>query len=409
MFFLRFSLSCLLYLYLLGLGACAPDSLKDQPPLNNELSRMTLKERKDRAPNPAFEAVYQRDQTKVLELLETKPLLFSQKNSMGDTPLMTAMGLQEEDMVLRGVAELPIEALMATDEQGRGYLSLAAGRGFVSVMDKLAEKYKESLPYGLSRFHHMDFLDHQERHALFYAANGATAQSLKDYWMLWSLTALASWTWFSSFYQQKDLGGQNFLHQAAQDNRHDLLNWAMKDICGAPPFQESEYLFGLPGWIAKMTSRGASLIQRLPVIPDDLVNQADHVGNRPLHLAARQGHRESVQSLASCPYTLYDLKNQWGRNPLSEMLAHLDPNQVTIELNYKETFDILISKNNLISISANPVANRINAEDEEGHSALHHAARLKDKYFYNKMKPLGDVYQEDHRGKTPEGLNQANP
>ncbi len=399
-----FSFKIFFILFFLFTASCADKNSPENLPTNSELSRMTPEERQAKAPNSAFEAIYDRSLAAVEQILEDNPSLFIPKNEEGRTPLMVAITLREEEISIRIARELSIEDLKAMDNDGRGYISYAAEHGNLSLIELIAEKYKASLRFGLARFHNIDFTDNNERHALFYAANASVAKLLKDYWMQWTLTWSTSWTFLSGFYQQKDITDQNVLHTAAIDNRYDFLQWAIEQVCGSPYLEDSDFLFGVPRLLGQGLDIAAGALQRAPLIPDDLVNEANLEGNTPLHLAVRNGHLQASQVLMSCRFVNYRQSNNFGRNPLSELLANLDRNQSNISIQYKNIFDSLLEQRNYISLSRNFKKRMIDDTDLNDFSSLHYAARLRDPYFYIKMKNIGDVHLVNSNGDTPRGL-----
>ncbi len=386
---------------------CSDDRPQEDLPTNSELSRMTPEERQAKAPNNAFEGVFEKSPEAVQRVLEDNPTMFLPKNQEGKTPLMIAIELRQEAIAMQIARELSIEDLKTSDNEGRGYISYAAEYGHLSLIELIAEKYKGSLRFGLARFHNIDFLDNNDRNALFYAANASVAKLLKDYWMQWTLTWSTSWTFWSGFYSQKDNLDQNFFHTAASDNRHDLLKWATQELCGEHLFEGSEFLKGAPSVAGLVLDYLGGALQRAPLIPDDLINSHNLEGNTPLHQAVRNGHVQASQVLMTCRFVNFRAQNNFDRNPLAELLVHIDRNQASVPRNYKRIFDSLIEQRNYISLARNFLKNMINDEDVEGNTSLHYAARLKDPYFYNKLKDVGDVYRENDNDETPRGLFSA--
>ncbi len=241
-------------------------------PVNDDYSLWTPEERQANAPNSAFEAVYKKAPGQVEELLESNPELFSTKNSYGRTPLMAAIMIRQKDMARSICEKMPFEDLKAKDNEGRGHISYASEYGMVEIIELVAEKYKNSLQYGLARFHNIDFLNNQGQHALFFAADAATAQTLKDYWMQWNVTWSVSWTFWSGFYKTYDDNAQNFLHTAARDNRFEVINWGVGEVCADYLLHDSEYLAGIPSAVAGVIDFLGGALQRAPLVPDDLVN-----------------------------------------------------------------------------------------------------------------------------------------
>ncbi len=106
----------------------------------------------------------------------------------------------------------------------------------------------------------------------------------------------------------------------------------------------------------------------------------------------------------SCRLVHYRAENIFARNPLSEMLASIEISHKEVSKNYKDIFDLLVTKENYISLKRNFIASMANDQDVDGNSALHHAARLSDPYFYEKLMTIGDIYLPNNEGVTPDEL-----
>lgn len=408
------------------LGACNNDGSRGEMAINDPLSIMTPAERQKKVPNKAFEAVYRRNGNTVNELLATDQGLFLNSNGEGYTPAIVAMRLREGDIAMAIIDKISDEDLKYKDSSGRGYLSHASEQGYVGIIELIGKKYKQSLSYGIARFYNIDFDDNMERHALFYAANGAVAEALKNLWLQWSVTWGASTTWFSGFYQATDLDGNNFLHLAAQNNRYDLIKWAVADNCGEKLFHDVEFAFGAVEKVGEAFDWLSGAAQLAPLVPDGLFNRQNAVaetaslqnvgqlGNQqnggkdtPLHIAARLGHKEAMSNLISCRLTRYTIVNMMGRNPLAELIANADPNLPTIPQNRKDMLDPLLNRQDRYRTWMATVADRIDAQDMDGKSSLHHAARLNDPFFYKTLEGLGDVNLPDHQRRTPEEIYKS--
>lgn len=376
-------------------------------PTNSLLTNMTPAERQKKAPNKAFEAVFEKDRSAVDFVLEEDRQQFLTKNSDGLTPLMIAIRLRQKEMSAAIVANMSIEDLMDKDSNGRGYLSYAAEQGFVQLIDQIAAKYKASIRWGYEGFYNIDFTDNFDRRALFYASTSAVAQRLKNYWMQWSVAKVMQNTWWSQFYQAQDIEEQNFIHTASAANRFDLVNWAKVELCGPKLLEGNTYILGLLEGVGEIFDYTTGLLQIVPGVPDNMFNQKNMYGNTPLHLATQFGNREAANSLMSCRFTRYNVKNQLGRNPLANVIAHADSNKAEVEQSRKDIFNSLLKRENHIRNWWSNIVDIVDDRDEEGKSALHYAAQLKDPYFYNVLKDIGNVYLRDNDQRTPIDIFKA--
>ncbi|NQZ18810.1 MAG: hypothetical protein HRT44_06075 [Bdellovibrionales bacterium] len=142
----------------------------------------------------------------------------------------------------------------------------------------------------------------------------------------------------------------------------------------------------------------------LNIIKNDLFNEQSDSNDTPLHQAVRQGHQEASMALMNCRLTAYGYENVFGRNPLSELIAHTDRHTDEIDEARKAIFNNLYQRvTGAWRLIVNP-RDYVNNEDEEGQTSLHYAARLRDPFFYEALRHIGDIYAEDDQGNTPDSL-----
>lgn len=398
-----------LFLSIQGFLGCGDDA-QTPLPTNDELSRMSAEERKAQAPNKAFEAVFRNSSEEVEGLLTTDPNQFRAKNVNGMTPAMVAISKTYKDLALMIVNHFPISDLYDADANGRGYMSYASQYGMVEVIDVIGEKYINGPQIAAKGFRNIDFSDSSGKSALFYAANSNVAGSLHGFWTSWSIAWVVQWAPISDFYNKKDSIGQNFIHTAVTDNRYDVLNWAMEKVCGPPLLHDADGFFGTIGRKGMWGFNGVEgWIRSSPVNAiRDMVNQQTFKDvseeNTPLHLAVRNGNKEAARILMACEDTKYRYQNVFGRTPLAELLFNIDPTLEEVPSNYKEIFDVMITKKNTYYVRLNFLQKMIDDQDLTGYSSLHYAARLKDKYFYEVLAETGNIYLEADDGMTPESL-----
>jgi ankyrin repeat protein len=407
--FRNFTLIILTFLTMLGCSN-GHDNGNGAPMLiHSELSTMTREDRQAHAPNPAFEAVYYRDTQRVADVMATNPEFFNEQNVLGLTPLMLAITLQESEMALAIANNQPIQDLQTVDLNGRGALSYAAQFGEIEVLEAIGKKYEDNLGWsGLNRFINIDVKDHSGRRALFYAADSSVAEALSNQWTNWAVSRWFEDTLFSSFINNKDFSGQNFIHAAAADNRHDLLRWANDEICfrWAEGSEAPVKRFALT-----LADYAGAYFQDVSDVTGEMFNKKDDNGDTPLHLAVKDGNLEASRILMNCWIMDFNRKNNLGHNPLSNLLAHLDPDQNPISENYRQIFNELYDQQNEI-IWWRPGRFKLRVMNDKdkvnGDSALHHAARLKDPYFYETlMNAGGNIYLENDLNQTPDALFRA--
>lgn len=425
-----------------GLLGCG--SSDSEPQSLSKISRMSEEERLAYAPSPLFTAVFEGNLDQIRDLIETDSSSISTKNVEGKTALMVALEEQgpswyeislelannsglESLRLISDIETIHDEIALDRDHSDltpatfdqRSVVSYAAEAGHLEVIRRIRNAYEDNIPKKLLNTHwylfsHMDQQDQWGRRALFYAKNAATADELLKAWTAGRRSKeLLSFTLLDRFFRGRDQYGQNFIHRAVVDNRKDTVKWALQRLCAPPLWNGGDDDKGFIGQIFGVVGGAVSwvgdILQTVPVEwISELVNQKDKEGNTPLHLAAFRGLLETSQSLISCRKVSLGAENDLGLNSLSYFLTGIDSKQAEASSESKSLLKVFLKARTQMWPARwlyRP-EDYVNNEDHHGNTALHHAARILDPYFYDQMKAMGDITQTNHAGETPELLRK---
>ena len=380
-----------------GLAAC------DDIPINPESSaaasgdvRLTDEERALIEHNDVFKAVLDGEAKPKLEseISKNSYALF-ETNSLGNTPLGTAVRLRYKEAALVLLENHPCGSLNHTNLKGESYAYLAAAAGWQDFISGMADicysDQKEWIDGADYEFSDLDPETKTGEKALHAAATYLVAETLAfEYEKRGGEMDKPS---FLAFFHHEDHNERTFLHAAVADGRLDLVRWAAERECG-----EKE-----PGFWKTIAKASQSLIYNM----SDLINYQDKDGNSALHLAAANLNGEALEILSLCPHADYDLENAEGEIPLQTFLKNLDPAQERYDSSLKEPFRRLARSETKQTKWLNSPSDYIDHKDKNGDSSLHTAARLADPFFYNYLKPLGLPLARNKAGETAKGLFQA--
>jgi len=344
-------------------------------------------------------------------------------NTFDKTPLMVALEEQapnwfETSLLL--VRSSTYSNILATassegDEPHRTTLGLAAQAGHGEVINEISEIYDVNYRgrglFKLYDFGDVDMPDSKGRNALFYAKNSAIAKKLAEAWRPGVLQKARNLTWLNKFMFKKDDNEQSFLHLAAIENRLDVIRWGVGEVCGPPLLNENSKNWLIFRWAGKTVSWLGDLIEAAPLTASELINHKDSHGNTALHLSVQKGNLETSLSLLGCRKLFFGEENNQGQNVISFFLLNQDKSISNISEEKKTLFKALVERKTEVwpwNIFKT-LSSFVKAQDTNLDSALHHAARLSDPYFYDLLLPKGDPLQENGKGETPEFLRKRLP
>ena len=349
-------------------------------------------------PNELFVALAdQKRESALREILNKKGRYLFTVNKRGDSPLGLAIKWDNLKGALFIARQLSPEHYLFTNKKGEGYLYLASQKGYVELIQLLAEGFYKSrrdifLDY---EFSDLDMKTKEGERALHVAKNHAVAEALKqEYWRGDLEFPL------KKFQYLKNNKGQTFLHTAVRDQNRDLILWAVAQNCASKgewesrPFYEKYFSYFWRG----LQSYG----KFVDLDWDDVINTQDNKGRTALNFSAQTLFFEGIYALSSCQWTDYLLKDNEGNIPLQNFLLALDPAKPHYSEELKEAFSVLRESQTRLSLSE--ISGHINSVNKKGESSLHISARLSDPFFYNSLKKYGDIDQRNKEGQSPREL-----
>ena len=385
------------------LFSCQDDTInmKSEEPDENSPFNITSKfipaeQRQTLLPNDLFIAVADKKNEETLQkiLNENGEYLF-ETNAEGNTPLGIAIQFYNLSGALFLVEQLSPENFLHTNLKGEGYLYLASQKGYVELIQLLAERFYESKSSFLDdddyEFSDLDMLTKSGERALHVAQNYPTAEALEyEYWR----GALEFPYRKFQFLQNNE--GQTFLHTAVRDQNSDLLRWGVRKNC----FSKQEWE-EIPLWEKALSFiwRGIQLYgSPVDLDWDNLMNTTDNKKLSPLNASAKSLFLEGIQILSTCQWVDYLSKDEEENIALQNFLLALDPLNENQDQNIKDVFTVLIEGQTRLTWAVK--ADHINSVNLLGNSSLHISAELADPFFYNQLKQYGNEEQENAKNKT---------
>jgi len=352
-------------------------------------------EQQELMPNSLFEAVVNQEPQEFLEfIINENGQYLVDTNAHGDTVLAVAIDFNNYEAALFIAQQISPKHYLHTNSKGEGYIYLASKKGYVNLIQILADRFYKSRQEALVDYEFSD-LDQPTlsgEKALHVAKSYSTAEALEyEYWRGSFEMPLRK---FQFFENHKD---QSFLHTAVRDRNSDLLYWGLNHNCETDKVWESEpyyYRFPKTVWRAIQTYGKSFWLDW-----DDLVNGQDDQGRTAINFSAETLFLEGIKIISNCRWVDYLLQDDKGNTALQKFLMALDPLQTDHEENIYEVFTLLMESRTKLTWLG--VSDHINSVNHKGESSLHIAARLKDSFFYNQLKKYGNIDKQNKEGHTP--------
>ena len=388
----------------IGCAEYKDDFHPDAPKPPGFEQRLTPEERRQLAPNPLFSEVLARDPGAVLNRVRVDPRLLNSTNERsGDRPLGLAIKLADRETASVLARAIDYEDIAFRNLVGEGYVYLAAKFGMPEVIQILGEK-----KYARDRIFSFSTIDEAAldgTKALHVAYDRRAAQMLQHYYYK-GIASAPAW----SFMMHVDRKGRNFIHSAAVDGREDVLLWAAESLCGYSQSERNPESWAITQTARWALTRGLRAFQinvgDLGLHFDLLFNRKDSEGNAALHLAAQSRSERSIRALARCEWLDY-MRASDGANdlPIQSFLKAMDLRQGRVSDEQRRAFAFLFAQETRLRWQWR--ARYVNHQNSDGNSALHLAARLADRYFYDLLYPVGDAHALNRRGQSAREIFDA--
>lgn len=390
-----------LFTVLLFVVGCSADpTFFDDTTGSLRWERLSAEERAALAPNQIFEAVIKGQKETIAKALEEEPRFLVEINAQGDTPLGLAIKLLELEIAQLLLAKMDVSQYFHVNLEGESYVFLASRQGYLPIIKDLADGYWDSQSRWQDyEFTHLDPQNVKGQRALHVAANSQVVEYLQTqyYRGLWE----APW-W--NFVLQRDLKGRNFLHQAAEDGRSEVLLWAVENFCGVSSWEQTGlWVQRQLAWLKTRTFRAAqTYVGGLGLGLDLPLNWQDEEGKTPLHLAAESKNLSALRAIGTCEWVDYDLTDIEENLALQSFLQGLNPHQKNLNQGIVEIIEFFISRQTRMRSWFVVRSDYINYQNKQGMSSMHYSARLQDARIYLLLEQSGgDPYRKDENGRRP--------
>ena len=364
-------------------------------------NRFSPEQRQALFPNELFTALVDRQGQRVLQkIIDQNGHYILDINENGDTALAVAIQFYNLKGALFIVKQLSPEHYLHQNFKGEGYLYLASQKGYVDLIQFLANRFYESKQEFLSdyEFSDLDMKTNAGERALHVAKNYMVAEALQhEYWRGFLEYPLRK------FQYLQNNKGQNFLHIAVRDQNSDLLNWGLKQVCTPKTEWENKPFYNSP--LSFLWQAIQMYGKPLGLDLDDIINTQDHEGKTAINFSAKNMFLKGIRILSSCQWTNYLLPDDKGNIPLQNFLLALDPLKSDHSQEVREVFTLLMESQTRLTWSGIP--DHVNSINDEGESSLHISAKLVAPFFYNSLKKHGDTEQKNHQGQVPREIFQS--
>lgn len=396
----KFSPPIFLFLLLLN---CAPQSRNENgAPMTGaeRLERLAVADQQDLAPNELFRAIYRGDLEQVKAIVSQSPRLLAVPDNRGaNLPLGVALQLRESEIAYFLVENIPLGEIKSANDRQEGYIFTAAANGYSEVIQKIAQRYYESLGR-LSdyEFSDIDMINQDGQRALHVATDRRVIEALENEYYRGVMEVP-----FSQFTLLEDNERRSFLHTAARDGRVDVLLWAAERSCNSSGTGESESSLGDGiSYYGDRIWRGIqTYVGGFGVGLDQVFNRRDSKGQTALHYAAKRKDLEVLRAVGSCEWIDYDLEDEEGNIALQTLLLSMDSMKNKFSENDKQLLLFFLQRKTRMRQWLVTSSDYVNHQNREGRSSLHMAALMVDPWAYEKLSESGDVYLQDWTKQRP--------
>ena len=384
----------MLIFFLFFLSACQGEEASLNL-LSRHSNRFSLEQKQALFPNELFTALVDRQNQYVLQkIIDQNGHYILAFNENGDTALALAIQFYNLKGALFIAEQLSPEHYLHQNFKGEGYLYLASQKGYVDLIQLLANRFYESKQEFLLdyEFSDLDMTTNTGERALHVAKNYMVAEALQhEYGRGFLEYPLRKFQYF------QNNKGQSFLHTAVRDQNSDLLNWGLKQVCAPKKeWKNKSFYKKYPSFLWKAIQMYGKPVD---LDWDDIINTQDHEDRTAINFSAKNMFLEGIRILSSCQWTDYLLRDDKGNIPLQNFLLALDPLKSDHSRDVREVFTLLMESQTLLTWSGIP--DHVNSINDEEESSLHIAAKLADPFFYNNLKKYGDIEQKNRQGQTP--------
>ena len=375
----------------MSLMACGSDQDSSYFENAEPYFQLSAEEQRLFAPSPLFRSIYQNNELEFNEALNTNREVLVQKNFEGDTPLAVAIKLKRFPMIPEILNRLTMDEIKTPNKDGRSYISLLAEIDDFISFEIIQRRYQQQVNQLRNLrpgqyFSNYDFTDDLGRNSAHYVQSKVFLDQLFQTWFFRTADSLTIW---SDLFWTADNQGFTFLHQAAQYNKFDVIQWYTDQNCGSEPMEGEYFITRALDTVAWGLGKGVQYLQEARYAPiwRKLINTKDNEGNTAAHIAAINGSYESLRSLLRCEEINPTSLNDLNQIPLTALLSQLDLFENPISEDFKLSFELLIDQINPMIIL--PVYNFryfVNENDIEGKNAIFYASRLADTYFIDRLR-----------------------
>ena len=320
-------------------------------------------------------------------------------NKRRDTLLGTAIQFKKEEMALALLDKYACEDLSHQNNKGESYIYLSAKYGYEQLIHRIADKCFEEDPIDFSDYEFSD-LDPETKEgnvAIHVALDSAVIEAL-DYEYT---RGILERSWFAFHTLNKN--EESFLHKAVQDNRINVVEWAVHTYCDKGEWEKSgSWWFQQP--VASVAQHLRHGIQLYTINFEQLVNYEDIKDNTALHVAARFTNTRAIRLLSGCRWVDFLVENEDENIALQVFLSSLDETRRDHSQEVKEAFLALVHGETYLAKWFINISDTVDHQNKEGDSSLHISARLADPYFYNYLKQYADIRLRNNSGISGEEI-----